>query len=357
MAEMRYAEIPYVNKKVSRIIYGTAMQPFMTGGDGSTLLDTIIDTGVNTLDMARVYMGAELSVGRWLEERQNRDQMVLLSKCGHPSMFGRKRVNEVDIRKDYERTSRALHTEYIDIYLLHRDDPEVPVDDIVEVLNAMHAEGKIGAFGGSNWTYQRIEAANEYAYKHNLIPFSVSSPNFGLADQVRDPWGGGCVTISGPANKEAREWYRKNQMPIIAYSSLGRGLFSGRLRSSECDHAADVLDAAAMQGYGCPENYERLRRCEELAACKEASVAQIAMAWMYQQGLNVFAVVSTSKASRMQDNIDALYLQLTDEELQYLDLRRDDVCLSGTWIGGSGNRTGACRSTSLRRIPDGGIRG
>lgn len=325
MSEMSYIEIPCVDKKVSRIIYGTAMEPFITGGDGSALLDTIFNTGVNTFDMARNYMGAELSVGKWLEERQNREQMVLLSKCGHPSMFGRKRVDETDIRKDFERTSKALQTDYIDIYLLHRDDPEVPVDSIVEIFNGLHAEGKIGAFGGSNWTYQRIEEANEYAYKHNLIPFSVSSPNYGLADQVRDPWGGGCVTISGPANKEARDWYRNNNMPIIAYSSLGRGLFSGKLKSSECDHAADVLDMIAMQGYGCSENFERLRRCEELAAKKEVSVAQIAMAWMFQQELNVLAVVSTSKASRMQENIDALSLKLSEAELLYLDLQKEEL--------------------------------
>lgn len=74
---------------------------------------------------------------------------------------------------------------YIDIYLLCRDDPNVDVAVPVEVLIAMHAEGKIGAFGGSNWTHQRIEEANEYAYRRGLIPFTVSSPNFGLADQVQ----------------------------------------------------------------------------------------------------------------------------------------------------------------------------
>ncbi len=79
----------------------------------------------------------------------------------------------------------------------------------METFNAMHEEGNIGAFGASNWTHTRIEEANEYAYKHNLIPFSVSSPNFCLARQIEDPWGGGCVNISGPENIEARAWYEK----------------------------------------------------------------------------------------------------------------------------------------------------
>ena len=323
--ELFYTKIPYVNKKVSRILYGTAIQPFLMGGDGNELLDAALAAGINTFDMARNYGLAERSIGNWLELRGCRDEVVLLSKCGHPNEFGQKRITESDIRKDFRETSEALRTDYIDIYLLHRDDPDVEVGIVVEIFNAMHAEGKIGAFGGSNWEYERIEAANEYAYKHNLIPFSVSSPNFGLAEQVQDPWGGGCVTISGLANAKARKWYEQNQMPVIAYSSLGRGLFSGKIKSTEMERASEFLDDAAMKGYVCPDNFERLRRCEELAAEKGTTVSQIAMNWIFGQGLNVFAVVSTGKPKRLQENIAALSLKLTKEELDYLDLQRETL--------------------------------
>lgn len=322
---LMYTKIPYVNKKVSRIVFGTAVPPFIMGGDGNELLDAALAAGVNTFDMARNYMFSENSVGNWLKARGCREQVVLLSKCGHPSTFGKKRVTEADMRKDFRKTTEALYTDYIDIYLLHRDDPEVAVGTVVEIFNAMHAEGKIGAFGGSNWEYERIEAANEYAYKHGLIPFSVSSPNFGLAEQVQDPWGGGCVTLSGPDNKQARQWYAQNQMPVIAYSSLGRGLFSGRVKSSHMDTAADVLDAVAMKGYGCPSNFERLRRCEALAAKKGVKVPQIAMNWIFGQDMNTFAVVSVANAEQLHENIEALHLKLTKDELNYLDLRKEDL--------------------------------
>ena len=156
-----------------------------------------------------------------------------------------KRVNEKEMRKDLKKSLEELKTDYIDIYMLHRDDPDTDVAVAVETFNAMHEEGNIGAFGASNWTHTRIEEANEYAYKHNLIPFSVSSPNFCLARQIEDPWGGGCVNISGPENQEARAWYEKNQMPVIAYASLGRGFFSGRMKSEYADHASDYLDSFA----------------------------------------------------------------------------------------------------------------
>jgi aryl-alcohol dehydrogenase-like predicted oxidoreductase len=322
MSEMQYVTIPYVDKKVSRIFYGTASQPFQEGKDVNELLDAVFAMGVNTFDTARQYGLSEKSLGKWIHDRGNREEIVILSKCGHPAPSGRKRISEKEIREDFARSVSCLNTDYIDIYLLHRDDPEIEVGRIVEILNAMHAEGKIGAFGGSNWTHQRIQEANEYAYKHDLIPFSVSSPNFGLAEQVQDPWGGGCVTISGPSNQPARAWYGQNQMPVVAYSSLGRGLFSGRVKGDEPEQASLYMDEFAMKGYGCPENFERLRRCEKLAEEKGCSVAQIAMAWIYHQKLNTFAVVSTTNAARMQENIEALSISLTEEEVQYLDLLR-----------------------------------
>lgn len=315
-----YALIPNIEKPVSRILYGTATEPFMSGGNCDEYFDKMFALGINTIDAARVYKGAETSIGEWMTRRNNRSDVVILSKCAHPSEDGRKRVNEKEIRADLEKSLRELQTDYIDIYLLHRDDPEIPAGEIVEIMNDLYNEGKIRAFGGSNWTRDRINAANEYATAHGLIPFEVSSPNFGLADQIGDPWDGTCVTISGKRNADARDWYKQNRMPVIAYSSLGRGLFSGRLKSGE--EAENILDGAALKGYGYEENYERLRRCEIMAAEKGVKIPQIAMAWLFNQPLNTFAVVSTSSEARMKENIAALNIILTEDECQWLNLEK-----------------------------------
>ena len=317
--KMKYGEIPHVGKKVSRILMGTASAPFTAGEDGNELLDAVYALGINTFDTARVYGASEQVLGKWIAERGLRDQVVILSKCAHPAENGERRVNARAIREDFATSARCLQTEHIDIYLLHRDDPTVEVGEIVELLNAMHAEGKIGAFGGSNWTHERIATANEYAYKHDLIPFAVSSPHFSLAEQITDLWGGGCVAISGPSHRAARAWYEKAGMPVIAYSSLARGLFSGKLRADEPERAGEVLDDWAMKGYASPENFERLRRCEKLAEEKGCTVPQIALAWIFGQRLNLYAVISASAPGRMRGNIDALAVSLTEAELLYLD--------------------------------------
>lgn len=323
---MKYGTIPYVKQNVSRLIFGTMVGSFPEGENEDDLLDAALAMGINTFDLARVYGKAEETFGNWMEKRQNRNKLVILTKCGHPSSDWEKRINEAAIRSDFEESTRLLHTDYIDIYILHRDDPSVPAGEIVEWFNAMHAEGKIGAFGGSNWTHTRIEEANEYAYVHNLIPFSVSSPNFSLAKAVNgDVWGGGSVSITGEENQEARDWYGKHDMPVIAYSSLAHGFLSGKLKYGDREKETEILDPFAVKGYSCDENYERLRRCEELAKKKNLSVAQIALAWLFVQDLNVFAAVGSSKKERMEQNAAAVEIQLTKEEAQYLNLERDQA--------------------------------
>ena len=315
-----YTRLPLVEKPVSRIFFGTAFGSFMMGREQNELLDSMLGAGITAFDTAHNYLGAETSLGKWIEKSDNREKIVLLTKCAHPSIFGRSRVNEREIKSDLNRSLQQLHTEYVDIFLLHRDDPSVPAGEIVEVLNELHEKGKIRAFGGSNWRYERIAEANEYADKHGLIPFAVSSPNYGLAEQIGDPWGGGCESITGSSHKGDRDWYRNTQMPVIAYSSLARGLFSGRLKSDDLSDIDNVLDDAGKKGYACEENFERLRRCEELAERKQVNVAQIAMAWIFRQDINAFAIVSTKSIERMRENINAYELNLTPEECKYLNL-------------------------------------
>ena len=190
---------------------------------------------------------------------------------------------------------------------------------MIDCLNEMKQQGKIKVFGVSNWTHQRIEEANAYASAHGLEGFCVSSPNFGLAEQVNDPWGGECVTISGAANADARAWYAEKQMPVIAYSSLGRGFFSGKFHSGDYEGAKKVLDNAGQKGYLHEVNMTRLARAEELAARDQMSVSQIAMRYIFSNEMNVFAVVSTTNPNRMRDNIAAANALLSAEDVAYLE--------------------------------------
>lgn len=311
--------IPGLERPVSRIFFGTANPPISTDEDAAAdLLDSVLDCGINAFDCARSYGSAEQALGRWLESRGCREQVVLLSKCGDVR-DGIVHVDRQVINEQLARSLEALRTNRIDLYLLHRYDPNTPVEEFIDTLNEHQKDGKIGLFGVSNWPHQHIEAANRYAASHGLSGFSVSSPNYGLTRQMQDPWGGGCVTVAGPENREARDWYTQNQMPVIAYSSLGRGFFSGRFKSFDYETARCVLDVYAQKGYLYDENMRRLQCAEVLAERDGMSVSEVAMRYFFSSAMNVFAVVSTTSPDRLQMNIRAAESPLSAADVRFLE--------------------------------------
>jgi len=321
---MYYGNVRGVEKPVSHLVLGTMIINTRELEESFNLMDAVFKLGCTTLDTAHGYAGgdSERAIGRWMEERGNRDKVVVLTKGAHPNS-DRKRVTPFDITSDLHDSLARLRTDYIDIYLLHRDDPSVPVGPIVEILNEHLQAGRIHSMGGSNWTHQRIQEANEYADAHGLVPFVASSPNFGLAEQVEDPWGPGCVSLSGPKEAAARAWYEKNQIPVFAYSSLGRGFFSGRITRENFETQKDSIDGACLRAYCHEQNFKRLDRVQILAEEKGMTVPQIAMAYIMNQPLNVFALVGAVNHDEFKANVEACELTLSPEEIDWLDLRSD----------------------------------
>ncbi len=318
---MEYGQIEGVGKPISRLVQGTvAMSPAQPEA-AFALLDAVFAEGCTALDTAHVYGKGESErmVGNWLRERGLRDKMVIITKGAHHSE-DRQRVTPFDIEADLHDSFARLGTEHIDIYLLHRDDPGVPVGPIVEVLNQYQAKGQIGVFGGSNWSHERIAAANEYAYAHNLKPFTVSSPNFSLAEQVREPWAN-CISIAGEKGETARAWYGARKMPLFAWSSLAGGFFSGRFRPDNLDTFTDYFDKVAVNSYCSEENLERLERAKALAEEYGVTLPQIALAYVLNQGLDVYALVGCKTVEEFRDNVAALELKLTPGEITWLELK------------------------------------
>jgi len=317
---VRYGNVTGLDKRVSRLLLGTMIINTGELQKSFDLLDAAFVLGCNGVDCAHGYGGgaSERAVGQWMEARGIRE-FVILTKGAHPNA-DRQRVTPYDITADLEDSLARLRSSYIDIYVLHRDNPALPVGPVVEILNEHHRAGKIRAFGGSNWTHRRIQDANDYAKAHGLTPFTASSPHFSLAETVNSPWGPGCVAISGPAESEARRWYAKTNMPVFAYSSLARGLFSGRVTR---DNFRETADGACQHAYCHEVNFKRLDRVRELAREKGLSVPQIAMAYVMNQPLNIFALVGAASGEEFKANVEALDVTLTAEELAWLDLRRE----------------------------------
>lgn len=317
--DMKFATVPGLNKPVARLAQGTVMLSRAALEQGMALLDGIFALGGNTFDTAHSYRSGEceLTLGRWISERGIRERVVIVDKGAHPSA-NRDRVTPGDITSDLHESLARLETDYIDIYLLHRDDPSKPVGPLVEILNDHCQAGRIRAYGGSNWTPERIAEANAYAEVHGLQPFVISSPNFSLAVQMQPPWSG-CLSIGGAAGAAAREWYSRTQMPLLTWSSLAGGFFSGRFRRGNLANLTNESDHVTARAYGDELNFQKLERAQALGREKGLTAAQIALAYVLNQPLNLFALVGCWTIAEFAENAAVVGLKLTPQELAWLE--------------------------------------
>ena len=320
---MQYGTVPGVDKPISRLVQGTVMVNTKNLEQSFALLDDVFALGGTTFDTAHGYGGGdcERAVGRWVNERGVRDRVVIIGKGAHHNQ-DRQRVTPFDITSDLHDSLARFKFEFIDLYLLHRDDPSQPVGPIIDILNEHKQAGKINAFGASNWSVARFQEANAYAAAQELQGFVASSPNFSLAVQAKPPWPN-CVSISGPQGEAERTWYNSKQTPLFTWSSLAGGFFSGRFNRDNLDTFTTSLDKLCVETYCYEENFRRLDRVRQLADEKGMTIPQIATAYVMSVPLNIYALVGCQNGAEFKANLEASTLKLTPEEIAWLELKRD----------------------------------
>jgi aryl-alcohol dehydrogenase-like predicted oxidoreductase len=314
---MRYTNISAHDRPVSAIGLGTTSSIF--GPDGDDQVDAIVgaflEAGGNCVDTAHIYgLGeSEKALGRWLERSGRRDDIFLVTKGCHPQVdddgrFGPPRVTPDAIKADLSESLDRLGLGHVDLYLLHRDDGSAEPGPLIEALNAEKEEGRIGGFGASNWATERIEAANSYAADHDLEGFIVNSPGLSLARPTEMFYPGTLF-----ADDATRGWHTDRRFPMLAWSTLASGFAGGtETNPSSVDAVARV--------YFSDDNFERRRRAEELGTDKGVSGLQVALAFVLSQPYPVIALVGPSKVPNLKANVGALAVELTPEEMAFLDL-------------------------------------
>ena len=209
---------------LSRLALGTLGFSLRTRDRDYALFDAWLEAGGTVIDTAHVYEDgdAERVLGRWLADRPGaRERIVLVTKGAHPD-GDRRRVTPADIAADLRDSMERLGGP-VDLYLLHRDDPDVEVGEIVDALDAHRRAGEIRAFGVSNWTLPRIDAANAYAAERGVAGIACNSPHLSLAVQNEPPWAG-CLSAT---DAESRAWHARTGMPLLAWSAQAAGFFAG----------------------------------------------------------------------------------------------------------------------------------
>jgi aryl-alcohol dehydrogenase-like predicted oxidoreductase len=302
---MRYGEIAGVGKPISRLVMGVDNQKSMP--HAAVMFDDFFERGGTCFDTAYIYGAGQCEpvLGRWIEDRGLRDQVVILGKGAHTPY-----CNPDGISAQLVESLDRLRTDYLDIYMLHRDNLAIPVDEFIGVLNEHERAGRMRVFGASNWSIDRLEAANDYAKRNGLKGFAAISNNFSLARMIAPPWSG-CVSSSDAA---WRAWLTKTQMPLMAWSSQARGFFAGRAAPS------DLSDPELVRCWYSPDNFERLARVERMAAERGVQPIAIALAWVLSQPFPTFPLIGPRTLSETRTSLPGLDVRLLPEEVGWLNL-------------------------------------
>lgn len=264
------------------------------------VLDAYRDRGGNLLDTAAVYGPSEATLGEWLASRGARGETVIATKGGHPSLpdFS-SRLTESLVRGDMEASLRALRTDCVDIYYLHRDDERLPVEAIMPMLDRLVREGKTRLLGASNWRAARIREANAFSRTNGLHGFSVSQILWNAASVNRDKLYD--KTLVAMDNTEY-EGYREMGMPIMAYTSQAGGLFS-RLAAGGWESLPPDMAAT----YGNPTT--RARAEAILRAARETGYSPTALGLsclLRDPAVPALPIIGASSVERLEESLTAL---------------------------------------------------
>ncbi|AXK45401.1 aldo/keto reductase [Brachybacterium saurashtrense] len=303
---MTYGSLPGIDKRVSRLVMGCDNQ--MNLAHASAMFDAFYEIGGTTFDTAYIYGGGyiERLLGQWVRNRGVREDVVVITKGAHTP-----HCDPASITRQLEESLERQGTDYADLYMMHRDNPEVPVGEFVDAMDEHLRAGRIRAFGGSNWTPARVDEANAYARANGRAEFAGVSNHFGLAEALDVPWAG-CVHATDPASKA---WFEERGIALLPWSSQARGFFTGRARPE------DRSDAELVRCYYSDENFERLARAEELGRERGVPATAIALAFVLHQSFPTFPLFGPRSIAEMRSSTLGLGVELSPEEMAWLDLR------------------------------------
>ena len=310
-------------REISSLILGTDyFGATVTREDSFALLDSFFSLGGNAVDTARLYASwlpgcrgaSEKTIGDWMKERGNRGEVFLITKGGavDKGSTERARLSPEELRYDITESLKALRTEAVDLYFLHRDDEERPVEEIMPTLDAFVKEGKTKAIGASNWRAERIRAANAFAEKEGLTPFTVSEIQWSLARSTPALHQDDSIVCM---NEEEYGYYLSGNMPVLAFSSQAKGFF---LRGAKSGAASN--NQKALTRFGSEENLKRLDRVVALAEKKGMTVAEVTLGFITSHAFPAAALIGCKNLGQLEESMKAGDAVLSAEELDYLTL-------------------------------------
>lgn len=299
------------------------VSPLMFGGnvfgwtidesESFKILDSFVNGGFNFIDTADTYSRwapgnkggeSETIIGNWMKKAGKRKEVIIATKLGGDVGKG-KNLKAGYVKEAAEASLKRLHTDHIDLYQTHYDDPQTPVEETMTALNQLIGEGKVRYIGASNLSAERIKASNDFARKNNLQPYVSLQPLYNLYDREK-------------FENEYLKMVTDEGLAVLPYYSLASGFLSGKYRNE-----ADLQKSARGEGIGKKylndKGYQILKAMDKVAAQLKVSLSEIAIAWLLQKPFITSAIASATNEKQLHELMNATNLKLTNEQMKELD--------------------------------------
>jgi aryl-alcohol dehydrogenase-like predicted oxidoreductase len=314
---MEYRNLGRTGLKVSPLCMGT-MQFGWSVGEADTLriLSRTFEAGINFIDTADVYSKwvdgnpggvAEEYVGRWIKQAKiPRDRLVIATKVRGqmgegPNAEGLSRAH---IMQAVEASLQRMQTDYIDLYQAHWSDESTPIEETLHTMDDLVRQGKVRYIGASNYKAWELMQALWTSEKCNLTRYDSLQPHYNLIKREE-------------FERELRAVCETYGLGVIPYSPLEGGFLTGKYRRST--PMPDSRRADGRRKYMTERNFVVLDKLDEIAALHQATVTQVALAWLLANPVITSPIIGATSLEQLEENLGALAMKLTEAEKQALD--------------------------------------
>jgi len=312
---MDYRNLGRTGLKVSELCLGT-MQWGWTASEAAAVevMDAFVAAGGNFVDTADVYSRwaegnpggvSEEIIGRWMKSRGNRDQIVLATKVRGRMWDGPngEGLSRVHIVKACEDSLRRLQTDYIDLYQTHFFDADTPIEETMETLDLLVRQGKVRYVGCSNYPAWRLTHALWASDKNNWVRYDSLQPHYNLVHR-------------GEFERELRDVCTHFGLGVIPYSPLAGGFLTGKYRRGG---AAESARAESVRNrYMNDKGFAVLDALDDLAAARNATVLQVALAWQLHLDYVTAPIIGANTVEQLEESLAACGVDLSSDEMARL---------------------------------------
>lgn len=295
------------------------MSEFYGAGDDAESIKVIhraLELGVNFLDTADMYgpHTNEVLVGKALKGK--REGVTLATKFGIVRDEANKSMRGINgtpayVKESCEGSLKRLAVDTIDLYYLHRRDPNTPIEDTIGAMGELVKEGKVRAIGLSEVSPETLRKA------HAVFPITALQTEYSLWS--REP------------ENELLAVCKELGIAFVAYSPLSRGILTGQIKKFEDFEEGDIRKSwPRFQGENFQKNIDLVRKVESIATEKKCTAAQLALAWVMAQGDHIFPIPGTKRIKYLEENAGAVDVRLSEKDLEVIDVVFPTDAVAGT---------------------------